>query len=134
MTGNELEERCEGDRWNPDRMCYVISGVERFLCNAHGESYGLMLTNGMEVRFDRNLSIRLVKTVRAGDRVTIYGVHPQASTVMRAVAFISADGRLIWDDSSSADPENQPATGSFLAIACPLSRTDHRGAQLACRR
>jgi hypothetical protein len=90
-------------RWNQDQVRYVTSGLERFLRDADGETTGLMLTNGMEVHLPPYLSARIVATVRIGDRITVYGTHGQASTLMRAVAVVSPEGDCILDDEKGAD-------------------------------
>jgi hypothetical protein len=44
-----------------------------FPAGAHGDTAGLVLTNGLEVRFPLHFSAEVLAVARAGDRVTVYG-------------------------------------------------------------
>ena len=76
---------------------HVTSGVDRFLINPHGDTDGLVLTNGLEVHFPPHFSAEVLATVRTGDRVTIYGVVPRATSMLTAVAIETEDGKRIGD-------------------------------------
>jgi hypothetical protein len=78
-----------------DRLPHVTSGVDHFLVNPHGDTDGLVLTNGLEVHFPPHFSAEVLAVVRAGDRVTIYGVVPRATTTLTAVAIETEDGQHI---------------------------------------
>jgi hypothetical protein len=80
-----------------DDVPHVTSGVDRFLVNPHGDTDGLVLTNGLEVHFPPYFSTEALAVVRAGDRVTVYGVVPRATTTLSAVAIETEDGRRIGD-------------------------------------
>jgi hypothetical protein len=75
----------------------VTSGVDHFLVNSHGDTDGLVLTNGLEVHFPPHFSAAVLAVVRTGDRVTIYGVVPRAATMLTAVAIETEDGKRIGD-------------------------------------
>ncbi len=75
----------------------VTSDVDHFLVNPHGDTDGLVLTNGLEVHFPPHFSTEVLAMVRAGDRVTIYGVVPRATTMLSAVAIETEDGKRIGD-------------------------------------
>jgi hypothetical protein len=76
---------------------HVTSGVARFLVNPHGDTDGLVLTNGLEVHFPPHFSAEVLAMIRAGDRVTIYGVVPRSSSMLSAVAIETQDGKRIGD-------------------------------------
>ena len=78
-----------------DQLPHVTSGVDHFLVNPDGDTDGLVLTNGLEVHFPPHFSAEVLAVVRAGDRVTIYGVVPRASTTLTAVAIETEDGKHI---------------------------------------
>jgi hypothetical protein len=82
-------------RLEKDQLPHVTSGVDHFLVNPHGDTDGLVLTNGLEVHFPPHLSAEVLAVVRAGDRVTIYGVVPRATTTLTAVAIETEDGTHI---------------------------------------
>jgi hypothetical protein len=123
---------------NPDQVRYVTSGVERFLQDVDGETYGLLLANGMEVRFEPRLAARVVASVRAGDRITVYGVHPRTSatssqvtrTIIASVAVVTSGGEPLLEDAprlaSSASAEDGPRrhAPALQAIPYALWRAD----------
>jgi hypothetical protein len=76
---------------------HVTSGVDRFLVNPLGDTDGLVLTNGLEVHFPPHISAEVLSVVRAGDRITIYGVVPRATAMLSAVAVAieTEDGKRI---------------------------------------
>ena len=78
-----------------DDVPHVTSGVDHFLVNPQGDTDGLVLTNGLEVHFPPHFSTEVLAVVRAGDRVTIYGVVPRATTTLSAVAIETEDGKRI---------------------------------------
>jgi hypothetical protein len=80
-----------------NELPYVTSGVDHFLVNLHGDTDGLVLTNGLEVHFPPRFSAEVLAMIRAGDRITIYGVVPRASTMLSAVAIETQDGKRIGD-------------------------------------
>jgi hypothetical protein len=76
---------------------HVTSGVDRFLVNPRGDTDGLVLTNGLEVHFPPHILAEVLAVVRAGDRITIYGVVPRATAKLSAVAIETEDGKRIGD-------------------------------------
>jgi|HubBroStandDraft_1064217.scaffolds.fasta_scaffold3289062_1 hypothetical protein len=78
-------------------LSHVTSGVDHFLVNPHGDTDGLVLTNGLEVHFPPHFSAEVLAAVRAGDRVTVYGVVPRATAMLTAVAIETEDGKRIGD-------------------------------------
>ena len=78
-------------------LSHVTSGVDHFLVNPHGDTDGLVLTNGLEVHFPPHFSTEVLAVVQAGDRVTVYGVVPRATTTLSAVAIETEDGKRIGD-------------------------------------
>jgi hypothetical protein len=78
-------------------LSHVTSGVDHFLVNPHGDTDGLVLTNGLEVRFPLHFSAEVLAVVRAGDRVTVYGVVPRATAMLTAVAIETENGKRIGD-------------------------------------
>jgi hypothetical protein len=82
---------------NPEQLSHVTSGVERFVLDLRGCAAGMILTNGIEVRFATYLSDEVLTWVRTGDRITAYGEVVRSTTVMSAVVIETMDGRRIVD-------------------------------------
>ena len=79
---------------NTDQLPHVTSDVERFLLNPCGDADGMMLANGLEVHFPAHFSAEVRAVVREGDRVTIYGVVPRATSMLAAVSIETADKQV----------------------------------------
>jgi len=74
---------------------HVTSDVDHFLVNPDGDADGLILANGLEVRFPPGFSAEVMAVVRAGDRVTIHGPVPRATASLTALAIETPDGRRL---------------------------------------
>lgn len=77
-----------------DQLPHVTSDVERFLLNLRGDADGMMLANGLEVHFPAYFSAEVRAAVREGDRVTIYGVVPRATSMLAAVSIETANTQV----------------------------------------
>jgi hypothetical protein len=82
---------------DPDSLTPVRSKVERFLFNAHGQADGMILANGTEAHFPPHLSKTVLAGLKAGERVTLYGVKPRSADMIACVAIETADGTRIDD-------------------------------------
>jgi hypothetical protein len=82
---------------DPDSLSPVKSKVERFLFNPRGQADGMILTNGTEAHFPPHLSKQVLAALKAGDRVTLYGVKPRAADMIACVAIQTAEGKRIDD-------------------------------------
>ena len=81
---------------------HVTSDVDRFLVNPDGDTDGLMLANGLEVHFSPGFSAaEVLAAISAGDRVTIYGTVPRATSSLTAVAIETKDGKRIEEHLSA---------------------------------
>ncbi len=83
---------------DPDYLPEHSGTFERFLLNPHGETDGMILSDGTEVHFPPHLSAELLTTVRPGTmpKVKIRGVRPRGSQLIAAVA-IDTEGKRILD-------------------------------------
>jgi hypothetical protein len=80
-----------------DRLPHVTSGVDRYLLNIRGEVEGMMLTNGLEIRFPTWFSAALQAAVRPGQRVTVYGTRSRGATFITAALVQTEEGVEIAD-------------------------------------
>jgi hypothetical protein len=83
---------------NEDQLPHVTSSVERFLVNPDGNTDGMILANGVEVRFAPHLSTAVLTAIQVGERVTVYGVLPMAEPMIVAVVIEAANGTRIEDN------------------------------------
>lgn len=82
---------------DPDCLTPVKGKVERFLFNFHGQADGMILANGTEAHFPPHLSQKVLAAVKAGERVTLYGVKPRSADMIACVAIETTDGYRIDD-------------------------------------
>jgi hypothetical protein len=82
---------------DPDSLTPVISKVERFLFNPRGQADGMILANGVEAHFPPHLSDKVLASLEAGERVTLYGVKPRSADMIACVALETEDGVRIDD-------------------------------------
>jgi hypothetical protein len=82
---------------DPDSLSPLQSKVARFLFNPKGEADGMLLANGTEAHFPPHLSAKVLKKIRVGDAVTLYGVKPRAADMIACVAIDTAEGDRIDD-------------------------------------
>jgi hypothetical protein len=82
---------------DPASLTPVKSTVERFLFNPRGEADGMILANGVEAHFPPHLSKEVLAHLKAGERVTLYGVKPRSADMLACVAMETADGTRIDD-------------------------------------
>ena len=82
---------------DPDSLSPVKSRVERFLFNPRGQADGMILANGTEAHFPPHLSQQVLAGLKAGERVTLYGVKPRSADMIACVAIETADGTRIDD-------------------------------------
>jgi hypothetical protein len=92
---------------DPDSLSPVKATVERFLFNPKGDADGLLLTNGVEAHFPPHLSKRVLKQIKPGDAITLYGVKPRAADMIACVAIDPARGERI-DDTGPPDKHRKP--------------------------
>jgi len=82
---------------DPDSLNPVESRVERFLFNLRGQADGMILVNGTEAHFPPHLSQQVLAGLKAGERVTLYGVKPRSADMIACVAIETGDGTRIDD-------------------------------------
>jgi len=87
---------------DPDSLKPLKSKVERFLFNTKGDADGMLLANGFEAHFPPHLSNRVLKAVKSGDVVTLFGVKPRAVDMIACVAIESVTGQRIDDPGPPA--------------------------------
>ncbi len=90
---------------DPDYLPELKGTVDLFLLNPHGDSDGLILTDGSEVHFPPHLSRKIRKAIRPGDKVKVRGVRPRGADLVAAVAIEAADGKRIVDDGPPDEDE-----------------------------
>lgn len=83
------------DLFETGDLPHVTSDVDHFLVNPEGDADGLVLANGLEVRFPPGFLAEVLAVVRAGDRVTIHGRVPRATASLTALAIETQDGKRI---------------------------------------
>ena len=83
------------DLFETGHLPHVTSDVDHFLVNPDGGADGMLLANGLEVRFPPGFSAEVMAVVRAGDRVTIHGRVPRATASLTALAIETQDGTRI---------------------------------------
>jgi hypothetical protein len=83
---------------DPDYLPEHSGTFERFLLNPHGETDGMILSDGTEVHFPPHLSAEMLTAIRLGTKpkVKVRGVRPRGSELIAAVA-IDTDGKRILD-------------------------------------
>ena len=84
--------------FNEEQLSHVTSSVVRFLLDPNGNAEGLLLGNGVRIQFSSHLSAEVLRAVRVGDRITVYGLLPMAAPLMAASVIESASGTRIVDD------------------------------------
>jgi hypothetical protein len=62
----------------------------------------MILTNGTEAHFPPHLSHQVLASLKAGERVTLYGVKPRSADMIACVAIETADGTRIDDQGPPA--------------------------------
>jgi len=90
-----------------DYLPEVTGTVARFLLNPHGESDGMILTDGSEVHFPPHMSREVCKAIRPGQTIKVRGVRPRSANLIAAVAIETSDGERIVDDGPSKDREEE---------------------------
>ncbi len=97
---------------DPDSLSPVKSKVARFLFHPRGDADGMLLANGLEAHFPPHLSRKVLRRIRPGERVTLYGVKPRGAEMIACVAIESGKGVRIDDTGPAANgrkgesPEN----------------------------
>lgn len=95
-------------KWlDPDHLPHVMSNVEQFLLNPHGDADGMILVNGLEVHFPPHLSESVCAAIRPGDIVRVYGVRPRSAAMISAVAIETEDGQRILDNGPAKHKEKE---------------------------
>jgi hypothetical protein len=82
---------------DPDYLPETTGTLGRFLLNPHGESDGMILTDGTEVHFPPHMAAEIRAAVRAGEIVKVRGARPRAADMIAAVAIESMTGERIVD-------------------------------------
>ena len=86
--------------------------VERYLLNREGLADGLLLNNGLQVKFPPHLSAGLVAAVKPGDQVTVTGFPGISSSFgqeVRAYSITNTSSGKTLVDQPSAVPPIRPA-------------------------
>lgn len=94
---------------DPDSLTPLKSKVARFLYNHKGDADGMLLANGTEAHFPPHLSIKVLKKIRVGDAITLYGVKPRVADVIGCVAIDTAKGERIEDTGPPAKAKKNHA-------------------------
>ncbi len=96
---------------DPDSLSPVASKVQRFLFNPKGEADGMLLANGTEAHFPPHMSKPVLKRIRCGDAVTVYGVKPKAADMLALVAIETEGGERICDTGPPDKHHDHPRPG-----------------------
>ena len=82
---------------DPDHLPETTGTLGRFLLNPHGETDGMILTDGTEVHFPPHMAAEIRAAVRPGEIVKVRGARPRAADMIAAVAVESVTGKRIVD-------------------------------------
>ena len=82
---------------DPDFLTPHTSTVTRYLFNPKGDADGMLLADGTEAHFPPHLSQEVLRHIRPGEAVTLYGVKPRSADMIACVALQSAGGKRISD-------------------------------------
>ncbi len=82
---------------DPDHLPETTGTLGRFLLNPHGETDGMILTDGTEVHFPPHMAAEIRAAVRPGEIVKVRGARPRAADMIAAVAIESMTGERIVD-------------------------------------
>jgi hypothetical protein len=104
-------------RLDPDYLPEITGTVDRFLLNPHGDSDGMILTDGSEVHFPPHLSNKVRKAIRPGETIKVRGVRPRSADLIAAVAIETSDGKRIVDDGPPKDHEEEKKDRKHAAKA-----------------
>jgi hypothetical protein len=104
-------------RLDPDYLPEITGTVDRFLLNPHGDSDGMILTDGSEVHFPPHLSNKVRKAIRPGETIKVRGVRPRSADLIAAVATETSDGKRIVDDGPPKDHEEEKKDRKHAAKA-----------------
>jgi hypothetical protein len=121
---------------DPDSLSPIKSRVERFLFNPRGQADGMILANGTEAHFPPHLSQQVLTGLKAGERVTLYGVKPRSADMIACVAIETGDGTRIDDrgpppkakkkgHTKKHDGGNDELDTQLVEIADTVQRTLH---------
>ncbi len=88
---------------DPDSLSPVKSKVARFLFNPRGDADGMLLASGLEAHFPPHLSRKVLRSIRPGEQVTLYGVKPRGADMIACVAIESFKGVRIDDTGPAAN-------------------------------
>jgi hypothetical protein len=102
---------------DPDYLPEITGTVDQFLLNPHGESDGMILTDGSEVHFPPHLSSKIRKANRPGETIKVRGVRPRSADLTAAVALETSDGKRIVDDGPPKDHEEEKKVRKHAAKA-----------------
>ncbi len=94
---------------DPDGLPELSGLVERWLLNPHGEADGFLFKGGQEVHFPPHMSEDVVAAVEASPKASIRvrGVRVRGAPLFAAVAFETADGKII-EDAGPHGREDEP--------------------------
>jgi hypothetical protein len=112
---------------DPDSLSPVKSKVARFLFNPKGNADGMLLADGTEAHFPPHLSEKVLKSIRPGDAVTLYGVKPKAADMIACIAIDSARGKRIDDTGPPAKAKNKGHAKKDDACDESLTRAEIEG-------
>jgi hypothetical protein len=82
---------------DPDHLPETTGTLGRFLLNPHGETDGMILSDGTEVHFPPHMAAEIRAAVRPGEIVKVRGARPRAADMIAAVAVESMTGERIVD-------------------------------------
>ncbi|MGM4887473.1 hypothetical protein AB8A20_02245 [Tardiphaga sp. 604_B6_N1_1] len=95
---------------DPDYLPETTGTIDQFIVNRHGETDGLLLTDGTEVHVPPHLSSALMQSVQLGSTVKIRGVRPRGVDMVSAVAIVTPKGRIL--DEGPQAREHEPMSKS----------------------
>jgi len=90
--------------------------VERYLLNPSGEVDGLLLSNGLEVKFPPHMATSLTATVQPGDRVKVTGIPGVPSSFgqeIRAYSITNTQTEKTVVDQPPAAPPQPPVVNRY---------------------
>jgi len=95
---------------DPESLPETTGTVELFVLNPHGEVDGFVMKGDKRtdilVHTPPHMEKQLTRNVKAGDKVSVYGVRPRGATILAAVAVAAKNGRQIVDEGPDHEREH----------------------------
>ena len=82
---------------DPDYLPKTVGTLDRFVLNPKADVDGLLLSDGTEIHTPPHLSAQLIKQLKPGASLTVYGVKTRSNDLVIAIAIDPANGTRIVD-------------------------------------